>query len=133
MTTSKTHTVISMTPVSLRVPLYFVFGLAAWGIVLPQPAAAQRTNQESPSAPVRPASSVLDQENFSRVAASAEQIREVPVKDQGLLVELKRLVAAEATANGQLVDEFDLTDQAIFDRLGDDVSFRASSMSSRET
>jgi protein involved in polysaccharide export with SLBB domain len=114
-----------MTSANLRIVLYFTLGLSAWGIALPQPIAAQRANQESVSIPERSASSALDQENSSRVAASAEQIREVLVKDPGLLVELKRFVAAQATSNGQLVDEFDLTDQAIFDRLGDDVVFRA--------
>ena len=59
------------------------------------------------------------------MAASPEQIREVLSKDPGLLVELKRLVAREATANGQLIDDTDLTDQAIFDRLGEDVVFRS--------
>jgi hypothetical protein len=74
---------------------------------------------------MRPSTSALDQANSNLVAASAEQVRTVLVKDPGLLVELKRQVAAEATSNGQLVDPFDMSDQAIFDRLGDDVTFRA--------
>jgi glucose/arabinose dehydrogenase len=49
----------------------------------------------------------LEKENAERVAASLEQIRAVLVKDPGLLVELKHLVAKEATANGQLVDDRD--------------------------
>ena len=67
----------------------------------------------------------LDKENSDRVAASPEQIREILVKDPGLLVELKQWVSKEATANGQVVDDADLTDQAIFDRLAEDVVFRA--------
>ena len=67
----------------------------------------------------------LEKENAERVAASLEQIRAVLVKDPGLLVELKHLVAKEATANGQLVDDRDLTDQAIFDRLAEDITFRS--------
>jgi protein involved in polysaccharide export with SLBB domain len=67
----------------------------------------------------------LGQQNEDRVAAAAEQIREVLVKNPGLLVELKHLVAKEATANAQLIDDSDLTDQAIFARLGDDVVFRS--------
>jgi protein involved in polysaccharide export with SLBB domain len=67
----------------------------------------------------------LEQENSDRVAASAEQIREVLVKDPGLLVELKYLVSKEATSNGQVVDDSDLTDHAIFDRLAEDIGFRA--------
>src|SRR5580700_8496033 len=65
------------------------------------------------------------QENLGRVAASATQIRAVLVKDEGLLVELKRWVAKEATDNGQVVEDSSLTDQAIFDRLDQDVAFRS--------
>ncbi len=67
----------------------------------------------------------LSQENLSRVAASATQIRTVLVKNEGLLVELKRWVAKEATDNGQVVDDSDLTDQAILQRLEQDVAFRS--------
>src|SRR6266700_412998 len=65
------------------------------------------------------------QENLGRVAASAAQIRTVLVKDEGLLVELKRWVAKEATDNGQVVEDSNLTDQAIFERLEQDVAFRS--------
>jgi polysaccharide biosynthesis/export protein len=64
-------------------------------------------------------------EGTSRVSAPAEQIRAVLVKDPGLLVELERVVENEAIAKGQLVEDSDLTQQAIFDRLDDDVEFRA--------
>jgi protein involved in polysaccharide export with SLBB domain len=67
----------------------------------------------------------LTQENLSRVAASASQIRAVLVKDEGLLVELKRWVAKEATDNGQVVEDSMLTEPAIFDRLEQDVAFRS--------
>jgi protein involved in polysaccharide export with SLBB domain len=67
----------------------------------------------------------LTQENLGRVAASASQIRGVLVKDEGLLVELKRWVAKEATDNGQVVEDSSLTDQAIFERLDQDVAFRS--------
>src|SRR5271169_2228235 len=65
------------------------------------------------------------QENLGRVAASATQIRLILVKDEGLLVELKRWVAKEATDSGQVVEDSTLTDQAIFDRLDRDVVFRS--------
>src|SRR4029077_12511721 len=65
------------------------------------------------------------QENLGRVSASAIQIRAVLVKDEGLLVELKRWVAKEATDNGQVVEDSNLTDQAIFERLNQDVKFRS--------
>src|SRR5271165_654445 len=67
----------------------------------------------------------LAQENLSRVAASSAQVKEVLVKDAGLLVELKRWVAKEATDNGQVVEDSMLSDQAIFDRLDHDVAFRS--------
>src|SRR5579859_855665 len=67
----------------------------------------------------------LAQENFNRVAASASQIRVVLAKDEGLLVELKRWIAKEATDNGQVVDDAYLTDQAVFERLEQDVTFRS--------
>jgi protein involved in polysaccharide export with SLBB domain len=69
--------------------------------------------------------SELAKENLNRVAASAFQIKAVLVKDAGLLVELKRWVAKEATDNGQVVEDSSLTDQAIFDRLDHDVAFRS--------
>src|ERR1700676_2393396 len=65
------------------------------------------------------------QENLRRVAASATQIRAVLVNDEGLLVELKRWVAKEATDSGQVVEDSSLTDQAIFERLDQDVAFRS--------
>jgi protein involved in polysaccharide export with SLBB domain len=64
-------------------------------------------------------------ENLRRVAASATQIRAVLVNDEGLLVELKRWVAKEATDSGQVVEDSRLTDQAIFERLDQDVAFRS--------
>ena len=72
-----------------------------------------------------PGLSDLSKENLSRVAASASQIRVVLVRDPGLLVELKSWVAKEATDNGQVVEDSKLTDQAIFDRLETDITFRA--------
>jgi polysaccharide biosynthesis/export protein len=75
----------------------------------------------------RPAmpSSELGRENLSRVAASAADIKTILVKDTGLMVELKRWVAKDATSQGQLISEADLTDDAIFDRLQADVQFRS--------
>src|SRR5438270_3684532 len=67
----------------------------------------------------------LTQENLGRVAASAIQIRSVLVRDEGLMVELKRWVAKEATDSGQVVEDSNLSDQAIFERLERDVAFRS--------
>ena len=72
-----------------------------------------------------PGPSELAKDNYNRVAASSVQIRTVLVRDAGLLVELKRWVAKEATDNGQIVEDSDLSDQAIFDRLDRDQAFRS--------
>ena len=67
----------------------------------------------------------LSKENLERVAASSVQLRTVLIKDPGILVELKRWVATEATNSGQVVEDAALTDQAIFDRLERDIAFRS--------
>ena len=83
--------------------------------------AAQSQRERS----VRTSPSDLASENLNRVGASPGQIEEVLRKEPGLLVELKRWVAKEATDQGQIVDDTDLSDQAIFDRLSRDLPFRA--------
>jgi protein involved in polysaccharide export with SLBB domain len=72
-----------------------------------------------------PEPSELAKENLERVAASAAQLKEILVKDAGILVELKRWVAKEATDSGQIVDDSSLNDQAIFERLERDIAFRS--------
>jgi protein involved in polysaccharide export with SLBB domain len=72
-----------------------------------------------------PDASDLAKENAARVAASAVQIKDVLVHEAGLMVELKRWIAKEATDNGQIVEDFNLTDQALFERLDRDVVFRS--------
>jgi len=69
--------------------------------------------------------SELGRENLSRAAASATDIKAVLIKDAGLMVELKRWIAKDATGHGQIISDADLTDEAIFDRLDMDVQFRA--------
>lgn len=63
--------------------------------------------------------------NLNRVGASASQIEEVLRKDPGLMVELKRIVAKEATDHGQILEDSDLTDVAVIARLADDPEFRS--------
>jgi protein involved in polysaccharide export with SLBB domain len=84
-----------------------------------------RTNEQARPDDTIGQSPDLSQENLRRVAASAIQIRTVLIKDEGLLVELKRWIAKEATDNGQVVEDSKLTDQAIFERLERDVAFRS--------
>src|SRR5579863_8611426 len=69
--------------------------------------------------------SELEKENLNYVAAAPELIKEVLIKDPGLFVELKRWIAKEASDNGQVISEEDLTDNAVFDRLTTDVAFRS--------
>ncbi len=69
--------------------------------------------------------SELTKENLGRVGASASQIQAVLRQQPGLMVEVKRWVAQEAAANGQIVKDSDLTDQKIFARLVSDTQFRS--------
>ena len=69
--------------------------------------------------------SELTRDNLDRVAASAAQLKAVLVRDTGLIVELKRLMAKEASDNGQVIADEDLTDAAVYDRLTNDVKFRS--------
>jgi len=70
-------------------------------------------------------SSDLGRENLGRVAASAAELKAVLIKDAGLLVELKRWVAKDATDHGQVIAGSDLTNDAIFERLETDIQFRS--------
>ena len=111
---------------SKRYALVCVFsGLLGCCVAFAQTVSAEHAGQQGVSLRHREVLSDLGRQNENRVAASVEQIRSVLVKNPGLLVELKRSVARDATSDGQMVDDSDLTDQAIFDRLGDDVVFRA--------
>jgi protein involved in polysaccharide export with SLBB domain len=85
----------------------------------------QRAPREPASSSRSPFLSELSKDNSERVAAAADQIRTVLLKDPGILVELKRWVAKEATDHGQIVEDDSLTDDAIFDRLERDVTFRS--------
>ena len=83
-------------------------------------AAAAQNQRPAPVAP-----SELAQENMSLVAASPADIRAVLVKDPGLMVELKRWIAKDATDHGQIIGESDLTNDAVLDRLEADAHFRS--------
>src|ERR1700686_769771 len=99
--------------------LFAIAGLLFLDVWNPSAARAQERNNDTSNA------SDLALQNLSRVAASAAEIKAVLVRDAGLMVELKRWVAKDATDHGQLVGESDLSDYAIFDRLGSDVQFRS--------
>src|SRR5215470_5234045 len=63
-------------------------------------------------------------DNLDRVAASAAQVLGVLDKETGLMVELKRLIAQEAGISGQILEESDLTDVSVADRLRSDLHTR---------
>ena len=79
--------------------------------------------QSRPQPPVQ--TSELARQNMSRVAATVGQLVAIFHKDPGLMVELKRWIAKDATDHGQLISDSDLTDEAIFDRLENDITFRS--------
>jgi protein involved in polysaccharide export with SLBB domain len=105
------------------------FSLVAWGIraallffvslSIDSPTIFAQTTQ-----PVRSSPSELARQNMGRVAASAGQLTIILHRDPGLMVELKRWIAKDATDHGQLISDSELTDEAIFDRLEVDVNFR---------
>src|SRR5258707_12315344 len=100
-------------------------GLAAPLSAQPQERKQRRAREQGTGNYRAQEPSDLSQENLTHVAASASQIRTVLAKDEGLLVELKRWVAKEATDNGQVVDDSNLSDQAIFERLKQEVVIRS--------
>jgi len=87
----------------------------------------QRTSAPPPDVPVasQQLTSELTKDNLDRVAASAAQLKAVLVRDTGLIVELKRWMAKEASDNGQVIADDDLTDAAVYERLNNDVKFRS--------
>lgn len=103
-----------------RPTVFFIVAALGWCAA----AIAQTPLRSQTSSGNRQSQAEVEQEK-SRVAAPAEQIRIVIVKDPGLLVELERLVERQAISNGQLVEDSDLTQAAIFERLDTDIVFRA--------
>ena len=90
-----------------------VLAVGAWDL--------QAQTQQKP----RLAQSELAQQNLSHVAASVGQLVLIFHRDPGLMVELKRWIAKDATEHGQIISDSDLTEEAIFDRLQNDIAFRS--------
>jgi polysaccharide biosynthesis/export protein len=70
-------------------------------------------------------SSDLAVRNLNRVSASVAELKVILAGDPGLMVELKRLYAKDASDHGQIVTDSDLTDSAMYERLEKDVPFRS--------
>jgi polysaccharide biosynthesis/export protein len=83
----------------------------------------KQTSQQT-SGPGMRASPDLATDNLDHVAATAEEVLEFLNRDAGLMVEFKRLLARDAAAAGQLLDETDLTDAAVIERLNEDLRAR---------
>ena len=98
----------------------FVVGILLLGAACAGDARAQQRNNYAANS-----ASDLALQNSKRVAASVPEIKTVLIRDPGLMVELKRWVAKDATDHGQIVGELELSDYAIFDRLTTDVEFRS--------
>lgn len=97
----------------LKAAAYLAFAVVTVGLF------AQTRSQQPIS------QSELARENMAHVAAPSGQLITVLHKDPGLMVELKRWIAKDATDHGQLISDSDLTDSAIFDRLENDAFFRS--------
>lgn len=63
-------------------------------------------------------------DNLDRVSATAEQILQIVDQDPGMMVQLKQSFAEDAGRSGQILEETDLTDAAISDRLRQDLHTR---------
>jgi polysaccharide export outer membrane protein len=63
-------------------------------------------------------------DNLERVAATANQILEIVNGDAGLMVELKRVLAEDAGESGQILEESDLSESAVTQRLAEDLRSR---------
>src|SRR5712692_5959793 len=88
-----------------------------------QGSAAQGSGTETPArVPLHSPDIISD--NLDKAAASADQILEVVNKEAGLMVELKRLLAQDAGVSGQILEEADLTDVAVAERLRSDLRAR---------
>lgn len=81
--------------------------------------------QLPPSPDSLKAPGTLGEENLSRVSASADDIIKVIQDDSGMMLELKKWIATNATNHGQIVEDDDLTDDAVTERIRHDVEFRS--------
>src|SRR5438552_7940405 len=108
-----------------------VIVLLLLGAAVFAPAQGQRPKPQRTSAPPdvpvgsQQLTSDLTRDNLDRVAASPAQLKAVLVRDTGLMVELKRWMAKEASDNGQVIADEDLTDAAVYERLTNDMKFRS--------
>jgi polysaccharide export outer membrane protein len=112
-----------MRKLSSLLALALLFCAQAYSQRQSQASTAQGSATETPArVPLHSPDIISD--NLDRVAASADQILEVVNKEAGLMVELKRLLAQDAGVSGQILEEADLTDTAVAERLRSDLRAR---------
>jgi len=99
----------------------FIVAAGFFLLVFPKAYSAQSRQQNDNATHA----SDLAVQNLSRVAASPAEIKSLLLSVSGLMVELKRWVAKDATDHGQIVSDSDLTNEAILERLESDVQFRS--------
>ncbi|HKV25365.1 MAG TPA: SLBB domain-containing protein [Candidatus Acidoferrum sp.] len=88
-----------------------------------EPQAASQSNSLRTRAGIGPSHDLMA-DNLGRVSATAEEILGVMSKDAGLMVEFKRVLAEDAGAQGQILDDADLTDESVTNRLRTDARSR---------
>jgi len=115
----RSNPLTNLLPATKRRIVFLTVGFLLGTLRLAPSAIAQQRQDDTTTA------SDLAVQNLGRVAASADELRSVLLQDIGLMVELKRWVARDATGHGQLVSDPDLTNDAIFERLERDVQFRS--------
>src|ERR1700723_2182061 len=107
---------------AMRIPGRSARGVICVLVALGFGCGAMRAQNQRPAPTV---GSDLGRDNLSRVAASAAELKAVLLTEVGLMVELKRWVAKDATDHGQIISDSDLTNDAIFERLESDIRFRS--------
>jgi protein involved in polysaccharide export with SLBB domain len=110
-----------------NVPLAFLplFLCTALAMTFGAAAIHAQSDQDQPQQRRPMPTSELSRQNDNRVAASAIDLKAVFLRDPGLMVEIKRWIAKDATDNGQMVTDNDLADDAVFERIENDVRFRS--------
>ncbi len=96
----------------------------AWGLAtgFASTGRTQESQTPAPTPAVPPADIIKD--NLDRAAATPEQILEDLNKDAGLMLEFKQALARDAGINGQILEEGDLSETAIAERLHLDLHSR---------
>ena len=105
--------------VALKFACLIVFAL----VIVSARVSAQEKENRVDKGSVQP--SDLAKDNLDRVSASASLIASVMRANPGLLVGWKRWMAKDAADRGQLIQDEDLEDAAIFSRLVREQNFRA--------